>query len=269
MEANISGFLSVDDLMDKYSISVALAETDEKYISAIKSILEKNQTINLVNISKNGYCILDYCLHNDLPDVLLISYELDLIDGIQTTTILKKIFPEIKIIILSNYVTLQSLMLSIKVGALGFKPKSIFKDDEKNLIKKGIEARLTNSIYKVNNGDYYISNLIFKDLLITPEFIQARALADINSKEFNKIITQLNITDKEVVITLMYCTNLTKPQIADLLGISVKTLDNHLTKIARKINSNSTKDLVLQLYRLGIIKTASYNKINELIINHD
>lgn len=269
MEANISGFLSIDDLIGKQTLSVALAETEDKYVLAIKSVLEKNQNVNLVNVSKNGYAILNYCMHNNLPNVILISYELDLIDGIQTTTILKRLFPEVRIIILSSHVTLQALLLSIKVGALGFKPKCIFNDSERNAFKQTLETRLLSSIYKVNNGDYHISNLIFKDLKITPEFIQARALEKIGNKEFNDVITKLNLTEKEVLIILLYCTNLTKLQIADILDISVKTIDNHLTKIARKIKSNSTKDMVLQLYRLGIIKTASFDKMNELIINRE
>jgi DNA-binding NarL/FixJ family response regulator len=266
MEANNYGLLSIEDLMGNQPISIAIAESDDTFLSIIKYVVTKNQHINLVQVSKNGYHFLNYCIHNVLPDVLLISYELDLIDGIQTTAILKRLFPHVKVIILSNHLTLQALTLSIKVGALGFKPKSIFNELDKSPDKSKIEARLMNAIYKVNNGDYHISNLILKDLPITPEFLQARALSAMDDKIFLKTMEQLKLTEKESIVILLYCTNLTKPQIADLLDISTKTLDNHLTHIARKIKSNSTKEMVLQLYRLGIIKTASFNKVNELIV---
>lgn len=268
MENNNNGPLSIEDIMLKQPISIAIADNNEALVHVIKNIVAKNKNIELVHTSKNGYNFLNYCIHNLLPDVLIISYELDIIDGIQTTTILKKLFPNVKVIMISNFLTLQALTLSIKAGALGFKPRSIFIELDKSPEKSKIESRLINTIYKVNNGDYHISNLILKDLPITPELLQTRSLYANDDKIFKQTMEQLNLTEKESIIILLYCTNLTKAQIADLIDISVKTIDNHLTNIAKKIKSHSTKEMVLQLYRLGIIKTASFNKVNELIIDN-
>jgi DNA-binding NarL/FixJ family response regulator len=267
MENNVYSPLSIEALILKQPITIAIADSSDIFIDTLRKILGKNPEIEIVHTSKNGYNFLNYCVHNLLPDVLIISYELDLIDGVQTTTILRKLFPNVKVLMISNFLTLQALSLSIKAGALGFKPRSIFTELEKSSEKNKIESRLIGTIYKVNNGDYHISSLILKDLPITPELLQTRTLYANDEKIFKQTMEQLNLTEKESIVILLYCTNLTKAQIADLIDISVKTLDNHLTNIAKKIKSHSTKEMVLQLYRLGIIKTASFNKVNELIID--
>ena len=261
---NTKSLFSISSLLANSPITIAIADSNQKVINGIEHIVEKFDGGIVISTFTNGYQLLKYCQNNNLPDVFIISYELDVIDGIQTTTILKRLYPEVKIMIISEYTTLTALTTSISAGALGFVPKNMVDEYNKNVNKDLHKYNFHLAIKRVTNGDYYFSKMLFQNQTITPELLNSRTIATISLKELKTVTQELKLTEKEITVLLMYCTNLTKLQITELISISLKTLDNHITHISRKINTNCTKDMLMQLYRLGIVQTAKYNKYNEL-----
>lgn len=266
---NPRNILSISSLLANKPITIAIAESNQKLLNKIEKILEQFDDCIVVSTFSDGYKLLKYCQTNILPDIFIIAYELEVIDGIQTTTILKRLYPDVKIIIVSEYTTLTALTTSISAGALGFVPKKSVEEYSNNINRDIHKYNFHLSIKRVSNGDYYFSKMSFQNQTITPEILNSRTIATISLKELQTVTQELKLTEKEVTVLLMYCTNLTKLQITELISISLKTLDNHITHISRKINTNCTKDMLLQLYRLGIVQTAKYNKYNELETEYD
>ena len=153
-------------------------------------------------------------LSEEEVDLIFVDINMPDLNGIDTTTILSKQYPEIKIIALSSYNSLSFIKKMLSVGVVCYIPKSFSPTD------------LIFRIKEVNErGFYYEKNI----------------LDNFDSLGLNTI----EISEREKEVLQLICQQKSASEIAELLSISSRTVDNHRNSLLQNTNSKNVIGLVV------------------------
>ncbi len=203
-------------MMDKIKITIV---DDHKIVrQGLKSLLIGCNSIQVIESVGTAKELFNH-LQQTIPDIIILDIGLPDISGID---VLKKLYNDeinVKTIILSAYGTEENISNAIIAGASGFLPKNTSREEFINAIKI------------VHSGDVYfgenISNIIYKNYV-----------SSIKNK--NKTI----LTNREIEVVKLICTGLSYKEIANILNISVRTIETHKKNIFDKLEINSSIDLI-------------------------
>ncbi len=187
----------------------------------IKMMLVAYPEIAVTGEFENGKELFE-ALKSKEPDLLLLDITLPGLTGIEIAKIITESYPKLKILILSAMTDRESITESIKAGAHGFLSKDVQKEE------------LHQAIIAVHKNKRYVGSNIA--LTVFEGFISSI------SKE--SIIEDQLLTDREIEIIKLFSDGLLYKQIADKLGISIKTVESHKANIMRKLELKSTVELV-------------------------
>lgn len=210
----------------KYNIMIV--DDHQIVIDGIKSILGSQNNYEIVADASNGQDAID--IINTKPDhydILITDIRMPLLSGIELCRMVKSEHQHIKVIILSMYSGTAMVKESLAVKADAYVHKN-----------SGIEALLS-AIYKVCNDETFYSDEIIPRIF---SLLQ-------NEKEI-KENTQM-LSDRERDIIKLILKENTSEEIANILHISKKTVDNHRSNILRKTNSKSIIGLVKYALKNG------------------
>lgn len=215
-------------------IKIIIVDDHQVVRDGIVASLMFYEDIEVIAEASNGKKLIEK-LDEFSPDVIILDIAMPDMSGIEACKILKKDFPEIKIIIFTGNESRESIFDALKAGADAFLPK---ETDREELIK---------AIYAVNKGEKYISKIISNTVII--DFINSEK----NINQENKNICELSEREHEVLKQI--ADGLSYKEIGEKLFISVKTVEKHKRNILDKLKLDTTVDLV---------KYAIKNKIIEL-----
>jgi DNA-binding NarL/FixJ family response regulator len=144
------------------------------------------------------------------------------IRGIEATREIKSVHPQIKILILTMHKRKEYLYHCLSAGAEGY------------LLKEDADTELYAAIKKVQEGGVYISPILSEDL--TDDFVQM-CRGDLK-------IPSDKLTSREREVVKLIAEGKKNREIADLLCISIRTVENHRANIMRKLKLKNTSELV-------------------------
>lgn len=152
-------------------------------------------------------------------------------DGFSSTSELKKVAPDINILILTMHDDDEYLFRALKAGASGYILKSSPSDD------------LLSSIRTISKGEAYLYPTATKRLI--------EGYLDFAEKGEEDSINLLSPREREILsyVAMGY----SNKEIADRLIISVKTVENHKAKIMEKLKFTSRPELVKYAIKKGLI----------------
>ncbi|MCF8359988.1 MAG: response regulator transcription factor [Prolixibacteraceae bacterium] len=160
-------------------------------------------------------------LKYEKPDVLFVDIELPKITGIEITKEVKKLYPEIKLIILSADKSEYSITTAIKAGADGY----LHKDTSIEEIK--------NAITTVLDGGQFFGESVASSVF--------RGFANrVRDNEQNTTV----LSDREIEIIKLISQGNTYKEIGEKLFISTRTVESHKNKILKKLELNTLADLI-------------------------
>nr|WP_254906476.1 response regulator transcription factor [Clostridium tyrobutyricum] len=182
----------------------------------IKKILSLDKDIEVVCEASDGYEVIDQ-LSNYNINIILMDVRMPKMDGIRTTNIVKKQYPDVKIIILTTFNEDEYIFEGIKYGISGY----ILKDSEIDYIIKSIK-------------DVYMDKMLF-DSSMTPKLVNALNNTNNGEKVRNDKIFSL-LTDRENEILELVIDGKSNNEISKTLFISEGTVKNYVSKILKKLN---------------------------------
>ncbi len=217
--------------MAKYKI--ILADDHALFIRGINRLLSEKKNIEVIGEAKDGAELLEL-LETLQPDMVLIDISMPKVNGIEAVRKIKKLYPEIKILILSMHKSKEYLNSTISAGADGY----ILKEDSDNELFSAIET--------VREGGSYLNLNLAMDL----------------SKELNKTgngndypdDSEISLSKREKEILKMIAEGNSNKGVSDILCISIRTVENHRSNIMKKLNTNKIADLVRYAYNEKIIE---------------
>jgi len=200
---------------------IVLADDHLMFRQGIKKILEEHDDLKVVGEANDGIELLDL-LKKITPDVVILDISMPNIRGIEATKEIKIMAPEINVVILTMHKSKEYLYHCLKAGAQGY------------LLKEDADTELYTAIKKVIEGGFYISPILSEAL--RDDFVQICLGGQKLSAE--------RLTPREREVTKLIAEGKTNKEIANLLFISIRTVENHRAKIMKKLKLRNTPELV-------------------------
>ena len=201
-------------------IKIFIADDHQLIIDGIKTSLGDIKDFSFVAEANNGYQVLEKLESGIHVDIILMDINMPKLDGLKCTKMVKKKFPDVKIIALSQYDEKRFVKLMVKNGASGY----LLKDTSKDIMEKAIRA--------VNAGEkYFCEHLSLKLVEQELKIENTRSL-------FPKL------TGRELEILNLICSECSSQKISDKLFISFHTVESHRANLMHKAGVKNTAGLV-------------------------
>jgi two-component system response regulator NreC len=155
------------------------------------------------------------------PDIVLMDISMPGCGGIEATQRLKELQPDVQVLILTVHEDKELLQEAIRSGASGY------------IIKRAVESELVNAIHAVLRGDLYVHPAMTRALFTGTPSAPASHQATVET-----------LTPREVEVLRLLTQGYTNREIADLLTLSVRTIESHRANIMGKLNLHSRVELV-------------------------
>lgn len=163
------------------------------------------------------------------PDVVLMDITLPDMSGIDATREIKKKFPETRILMLTVDDSERRVAAAMRAGADGY------------IIKTTQQAELQRAILTVAEGKTFLDSQF-----------DAEKIAQVAEDQFEDAsISKLTPREREVMQKI--AKGNTNSDIAELLGIGIKTVETHRSNLMRKLHLHNTAEVTAYALREGIL----------------
>lgn len=213
-------------------IKVAITDDHALFRAGVKTALSMHKDIKMIAEAENGMQLLTILKHIQ-PDVILLDIQMPIMDGITTLPEIKKLYPDIKVIMLTMHNDHSMISKLMELGANSY----LTKNSDADVIHEAIKT--------VYEQEYFFNQLTNKALidgLRTKR--QAEASLPVDAK----------LTDKEISILRMICEEKSTKEIADLVDLSPRTVEAIRDKLKVKTGAKSLAGLVMYAVKSGIIE---------------
>lgn len=206
------------------AIKIALVDDEVLFRKGISFLLQREDNIDIIFEASNGEELLSNLNDSIIkPDIIMMDLKMPVLNGVEATKIIRKLFPEIKIIALTSYDTKSFIANMIQVGAVAY------------LIKNTTPKDLIHTINQVSKKGFYYSENVLKT-------IQETIISTKNSK--GNLETSF-LSPREIEILQLICLQKTTTEIAEHLYLSPRTVEGHRNNLLLKTESRNIAGLVV------------------------
>lgn len=198
-------------------INLLIADDHQVVIDGLKSLLSLEDDFLVVGEALNGKMVLE-ALKDRKVDVVLLDINMPVMDGIETTKIMRKDHPDVKILILTMYNKPEFIRNILEAGASGYVLKNVGKEE------------LIDAIRKVEKGEDYFSLSVTRTMMDSYK-------SGTNSNTFE-------LTKRERDVLKLLAKGHMTTEIAEKLFISPHTVNTYRKNLLSKLNVKNTASLV-------------------------
>jgi len=212
-------------------IKVLIVDDHTLVRAGIRSLLALVSDIEVVGEASDGKEALSKV--GDLkPDVVLMDLAMPVMGGLEATRRLRRNFPGIKVLALTQYDDSEYVIPIIEAGASGF------------VTKMSAFSELAAAIEAAYKGESYLSSTAATALV---EEYQQKTVSEGEQDPYQQL------TDREREVLKLVAEGHTSREIADILIVSHKTVDWYKGSLMKKLNIHSRVDLIKYAIRKRII----------------
>jgi two-component system, NarL family, invasion response regulator UvrY len=209
-------------------IKILIADDHTLVRKGIRRMLEEQPDFKIVAEAADGKDTLVKARETQ-PDVILMDVAMPGLDGMEATKQLSKNKkPKIRILVLTMYADEHFAARLLRSGAMGY------------VVKDAAPAELVDAIRTVHEGKRYISSSLREALAM--RYVEGQAADPVDV-----------LTDREFQVLRLLASGQTNREIAEALGLSVKTVDAHRLNILGKLELRNNSDLTKFAIRHGIV----------------
>jgi DNA-binding NarL/FixJ family response regulator len=194
--------------------------------SGLRLLLERQPDIEVVAEAADGAEARELALR-ERPDLAILDVKMPKLTGLQATREIREQAPEIAVLILSMHDDERYLFEALKAGASGY------------VLKAQADTDLLAAVRAVERGEPFL----------TPE-AQRSLIKDV----LERGSTGEELTPREEEIVKLVAEAHTTKEIAGLLHLSEKTVENHRANAMRKLGMRDRVELVRYAIRRGLIE---------------
>ncbi|MDX6445820.1 MAG: hypothetical protein QOH71_2894 [Blastocatellia bacterium] len=210
-------------------IRVLLADDHKLVRAGIRSLLERLPEMEVVAEASDGREALQLVAEHH-PQVVLMDLAMPEVNGLEATKHLTKMFPKVRVIILSIYSDEEHVYQSLRAGAAGY------------LMKGAATEELELAIRSVARGETYLSPPVSKPVIM--EYIR-RTNVGLSPRE--------GLSPRQTQILKLIAEGQTTKQVALNLAISVKTVETHRSALMKRIGVRDVAGLVRYAVKVGLV----------------
>ena len=200
------------------------------FCEGLKRIIGEFSDLKVVGVANDGLQLLSL-LKESTPDLVILDISMPNMKGIEATREIKATYPDVKALILTMHKDMDYLYHAISAGADGY------------LLKENADTELFSAIDTIRRGKSYISSLLTRELTDN--------LQSIYRGDYKSPVDSLSKREREIF--KLIAEGKLNREIADILFISIRTVENHRARIMKKLNVKKTVDLVRYAIKTGIV----------------
>ncbi len=212
---------------------IVIAEDQKILREGLRSLLASKPEFEVIGMAEDGLEAIRL-VRDTTPDLVLLDLSMPRLDGLSAMRDIKKLCPETRILALTIHTDEEYVLEAFREGADGY----CLKDAGRSELKIAIESVLS--------GKPYFSPGISEKVL--EGYLEGR-------KTLKSISSWETITRREREVLKLIGEAYTNKEIADLLCISVKTVEKHRSNIMKKLDLHNTAALTAYAIEKGLVTT--------------
>ena len=210
------------------TLRILLAD-DHALVRAGFRALLREMGANIVAEASSGAEVLRQAeLHR--PTAVLMDIAMPDLNGLEATAELTRRFPGIRVVIISMHANIEYVRRAMQAGAAGY------------LLKNAKAAELEAALTAVAQGEVYLSPAVAK--YVAADYARLGPEAD---------PSRVRLTPRQLEILQLIAKGFTRKQIAEKLGISVKTFDTYRAQLMRQLDIADAAGLVRYAMQMGYV----------------
>jgi DNA-binding NarL/FixJ family response regulator len=219
---------------------VAIADDHALFRTGVKTSLSARKDIQMVAEAENGMQLLNLLKHIQ-PDVVLLDIQMPIMDGLTTLPEVKRLYPNIRVIMLSMHNDHSMISRMMEIGANSY----LTKDSDSETIYQAIRT--------CYQQEFFFNDLTNKALL---NGLRTKRTVESNTPH------DVQLTEKEILILRLMCDEKSTKEIADIVDLSPRTVEAIRDKLKQRPEQNPWPGWLCMPLRLellsNLIKSISY-----------
>ncbi len=213
-------------------IRVIIADDHALVREGIAAFLKMSSDIEVVGEAADGIEAIE-SYKKLSPDIVLLDIAMPKLGGLEALVEIKKLNPDAKVLVLTQYEDKEYIRRFLKAGAAGY------------MLKRAVGIDLLTAIKAIASGEAYLHPSIAASVIDGYVGTNKTESADDPYER---------LTDREKQVLKLIAEGHTSKEIADILGISVKTATAHQTNISEKLDLHTRAGLIKFAIAKGLIK---------------
>ena len=212
-------------------IKVAIADDHKIFRKGVILSMRPYTNIKFVMEAENGEDLLAK-IPESMPDVVLCDLKMPIKDGIDTTKLITKNFPDIRVIILTMYEDERFVGHLMDCGAAGY------------LLKSTEPAEIKRAVMDVMRTGFYLNPFVNK-VLIKKNY---------SKQKFNpSLTTEVVLSEREKEVLTLVCMEFTAAEIAQKMEISARTVEAIKDRLMERFGVKNSVGLVFYAMKNSLI----------------
>jgi two-component system nitrate/nitrite response regulator NarL len=214
----------------KMRIKVLLVDDHPVVRKGISACLARHDHLQVIGEAADGHEAVKKA-RELAPDIMLMDIDMPHMNGLAVTELVRKEFPRIKILILSMHSNTEYVLRIIQSGAHGY------------VLKEAATEELVRAINIVHGGEAFFS----------PEVARVALNQFVRGSSGGGPAPGATLTTREREVLVQIAEGLSNKEIANHLGVGVRTVETHRERIMRKLDIHSVAGLTKYAISKGLV----------------
>jgi two-component system response regulator NreC len=219
------------DLPENHKIRILVVDDHAILRSGLRMMLNAQPDIEVVGEASDGRAGIEEAIRLN-PDVVLMDITMPEMSGIEATRQIKKLLPDVRVLVLTMHENEEYLFQGLRAGASGY------------ILKEAADTDLIQAIRTVQSGRFYLSPVA--QTIMVGDYLQRVKIGEERD-------SYQDLTEREREVLKLVAEGYTNNQIAERLVISPKTVDTHRMHVMDKLNLHNRAELVKYAMRRGLL----------------
>jgi two-component system invasion response regulator UvrY len=217
--------------MKDQSIRIAMIDDHILLRDALAGVINGFDNCRVILLAANGKELIGQMQQDNLPNLAILDLNMPEMDGYETAKYLRINYPDIYVLVLTMYDSEISLLRMVQAGARGFLKKDIHPGE----LKLAIQSVMMSGYFYSHHSAGKLVNLFKKEN------------GNNNSAE------RFSLSENEITFLRFASTDMTYKEIATLMKISPRTVDNYRDSLFVKLNVKSRVGLAIFAIKSGVV----------------
>jgi two-component system, NarL family, response regulator NreC len=197
----------------------------------LRLLLERQPNLTVVGEAADGRQAVELA-ERERPDVVIMDIAMPHMNGVEAARQIVNHSPETAVAILSMHSDESYVIRSLKAGARAY------------LLKDSAEADLLEAVQAIREGKSFFSPAVRR--ILKEDYVHQ--LEEMGAEDSYELLT-----NREREVLQLVAEGKSNKEVANLLNLSLYTIETHRTHILQKLNLHSVPELILYAVRKGII----------------